>query len=72
MPGVVDMVLRWERGEEDLREFAQKMDVHIATAFEQLALILHPRFNDDVNAQAAYQSKNNTPRPAFCFESSLR
>jgi len=70
MSGVVGMILRWNRGEEDLREFAQKMGVDVATAFEQLALILHPRFNGDVNAQAAYQSKNNTP--AFCFEAPLR
>ena len=70
MSGVVGMILRWNRGEEDLREFAQKMGVDVATAFERLALILHPRFNGDVNAQAAYQSKNNTP--AFCFEAPLR
>ena len=50
-----DRILSWRGDGDGLREFAQARQLNVSTTYKHLVLLIHPNFQSDSRAKAAYQ-----------------
>lgn len=55
MRDFVDRILSWQGDGDGLREFAQARQLDVSTTYKHLVPMIHPNFQSDLRAEAAYQ-----------------